>query len=327
MNYRPFGQTGLDVSPIGFGCWELGGSYGHFDDTEVIQAIHKAMDLGINCFDTAQGYGFGNSEKLLAKGLGDRRKDIILVTKWGIGYNDTISEKGRDSRAARCKLSIETSLKHLDTDYIDVYLIHWPDRRIPFDEPMRAMEDLVQEGKVRFCGVSNFKSDEIEACMGERRVDVGQYGYHMFDRRTEVDILPTHKKHGIGFMGYGSLAHGLLTGAFDENTTFGDNDWRRGGGAFNMKLFTEENFPRNLKVVADLKGIADDMGTKMANLALAWVLANPVLSVALVGARTPAEVEDNMAALEVDLDTEALQAIESVFDRHGVDTKPDIWVE
>ncbi len=101
MKYRPFGQTGLDVSAIGFGCWELGGSYGHFDDTEVVQAIHKALDLGINCFDTAQGYGFGNSEKLLAKGLGDRRKDIILVTKWGIGYKDSITEKGRDSRAAR----------------------------------------------------------------------------------------------------------------------------------------------------------------------------------------------------------------------------------
>ena len=327
MKYRPFGQTGLEVSAIGFGCWELGGSYGHFDDTEVVQAIHKALDLGINCFDTAQGYGFGNSERLLAKGLGDRRKDIILVTKWGIGYKDSITEKGRDSRAGRCKLSIETSLKHLNTDYVDIYLIHWPDRRIPFQEPMRAMEDIVKEGKARFVGISNFKSDEIEECMAARRVDVGQYGYHMFDRRTEVEILPTHKKHSIGFMGYGSLAHGLLTGAFSEDTKFGDNDWRRGGGAFNIKLFTEDNFPRNLRVVEDLKGIADDMGTQIYNLALAWVLANPVLSVALVGARTPDEVEANMAALDVEFDADALQAIDAVFDRYEVDTKPDVWVE
>lgn len=327
MQYRPFGQTGLDVSVIGFGCWELGGSYGHFDDTEVVNAIHKALDHGINCFDTAQGYGMGRSERLLAKGLGDRRKDTVLVTKWGIGYNDAISEKGRDSRAARCKLAIEASLKHLGTDYIDVYLIHWPDRRVPFDEPMRAMEELVQEGKVRFCGVSNFKSDEIEECMQERRVDVGQYGYHMFDRRTEVDIFPTHQKHGIGFMGYGSLAHGLLAGAFDENTTFEKSDWRSGGGLFNMPLFTEENFPRNLKVVEDLKGIAQDLGTKMANLALAWVLANPVLSTALVGARTSKEVEDNINALDLALDDDALQAINAVFDRYDVNTKPDVWVE
>ncbi|MEE2753117.1 MAG: aldo/keto reductase [Candidatus Latescibacterota bacterium] len=327
MKYRRFGQTGLDVSAIGFGCWEFGGSYGHFDDTEVVLAIHKALDLGINCFDTAQGYGFGNSEKLLAKGLGDHRKDIILVTKWGVGYNDTLSEKSRDSRTARCKLSIETSLKHLGSDYVDVYLIHWPDRRIPFDEPMRAMEDIVKEGKARFVGVSNFKPEEIESCMDTRRVDVGQYGYHMFDRRTEVNVLPTHKKHGMGFMGYGSLAHGLLAGAFDENTKFEDSDWRSKGGLFNMLLFTEENFPRNLKVVEDLKGIADDMGVKMANLALAWVLANPVLSVALVGARSLGEVEDNVAALDVEFDTDALQAIDAVFARYGVDTKPDVWVE
>lgn len=126
MKYRPFGQTGLDLSAMGFGCWELSGSYGHIDERDVVQAIHKAHDLGINCFDTAQGYGFGKSEQLLARGLGGRRKEIILVTKWGIGYNDSITGKGRDSRAERCKLSIETSLKHLDTDYIDVYLVHWP---------------------------------------------------------------------------------------------------------------------------------------------------------------------------------------------------------
>lgn len=327
VQYRSFGQTGLDVSAIGFGCWELGGAYGHFEDTEVIQAIHKALDLGINCFDTAQAYGMGRSEQLLAKGLSDRRKDIILVTKWAIGYNDTLSDRGRDSRAARSKLSIETSLKHLGTDYVDIFLIHWPDRRIPFDEPMRAMEDIVQEGKARFVGVSNFQSSEIEECMAARRVDVGQYGYHMFDRRMEVDVLPTHKQHGIGFMGYGSLAHGLLTGAFTEDTKFQESDWRSRGGLFNMPLFTDENFPRNLRVVHDLKGIAEDMGTKMANLALAWVLANPILSVALVGARTPAEVEDNMAALDVSFDDEALRAVDAVFERHSVDTRPDVWVE
>lgn len=327
MQYRPFGRTGLNVSAIGFGCWELGGSYGHFDDTEVINAIHRALDLGINCFDTAQGYGFGKSEQLLAKGLGHRRQDVILVTKWGIGYNDALTEKGRDSRAARAKLSIETSLKHLGTDYVDVYLIHWPDRRIPFDEPMRAMEDIVQEGKARFVGVSNFKAEEIEACMQTRRVDVGQYGYHLFDRRTEREIFPTHEKHGIGFMGYGSLAHGLLTGAFDANTTFESSDWRSRGGAFNMPLFTPENFPRNLKVVEELKGIAREMGIELYHLALAWVLSNPVLSVALVGARTPAEVEANMGALEVEFSDDQLSAINAMFHRHNVNTQPDIWVE
>jgi aryl-alcohol dehydrogenase-like predicted oxidoreductase len=327
MEYRAFGQTGLNVSAIGFGCWELGGSYGHFDDSEVIAAIHRALDLGINCFDTAQGYGFGNSERLLAKGLGERRKDIILATKWGIGYNDALTEKGRDSRAARAKLAIETSLKHLNTDYVDVYLIHWPDRRLPFDEPMRAMEDIVQEGKARFVGVSNFKATEIEACMQTRRVDVGQYGYHLFDRRMERDVFPTHATHGIGLMGYGSLAHGLLTGTFNHNTTFASTDWRSRGGLFNMPLFTKEHFPRNLRAVEDLKEIAKHIGIEIYHLALAWVLSNPVLSVALVGARTAGEVDANMGALEVEFSEADRNAIDAVFARHRIDTRPDIWVE
>ncbi len=281
MQYRSFGQTGLNVSAIGFGCWELGGSYGHFDDSEVISAIHRALDLGINCFDTAQGYGFGNSERLLAKGLGARRKDIILVTKWGVGYNDALSDKGRDSRAARVKLAIETSLTHLNT----------------------------------------------EACMQTRRVDVGQYGYHLFDRRMERDVFPLHAKHGIGLMGYGSLAHGLLTGAFDHNTTFASSDWRSRGGAFNMPLFTAENFPRNLRAVEDLKGIAKQIGSEIYHLALAWVLSNPALSVALVGARTASEVEANMGALDVEFSEAALKAIDAVFERYGIDTRPAVWVE
>ena len=327
MEYRPFGRTGMEVSAIGFGCWELGGSYGHIEEGEVIAAIHRAMDLGINCFDTAQGYGFGKSETLLAKGLGERRKEVILVTKFGIGYPDSDRDKRRDSRRHRAMESIEASLGFLNTDYVDVYLIHWPDLETPFEETMRAVEDIVQQGKARFVGVSNFRAEEIADCMETRRVDVGQYGYHMFDRRQEREVFPYCLEQGIGMMGYGSLAHGLLAGAFDETTTFGEGDWRSRGGAFNMPLFTEENFPRNLKVVADLKRLAEDRGKALSHLALAWVLSNPVMSVALVGARTPGEVEANMGALGWSL-TEADQAeIDAVFEAHGVDTRPDIWVE
>jgi len=327
MEYRPFGTTGMDVSAIGFGCWELGGSYGHFDKTEVIAAIHKALDLGINCFDTAEGYGMGKSEELLARGLGDRRKDIILVTKVGIGYKDSGRPKGRDSRKERIMESVENSLRFLNTDYLDVYLIHWPDRQVPFEEPMRALDDLVQQGKVRFSGVSNFKAEETAECMETRRVDVGQYGYHMFDRRRENDVFPYYEEQNIGMMGYGSLAHGLLAGAFDENTTFIESDWRSRGGLFNMPLFTEENFPRNLKVVEELKDVAKDRGKEIYHLALRWVLSNPVISTALVGARNPAEVELNMGALDINLSDDDLKVIDAVFEKHGVDTHPDVWVE
>jgi aryl-alcohol dehydrogenase-like predicted oxidoreductase len=327
MEYRPFGKTGLDVSAIGFGCWELGGSYGHIDEGQVIAAIHKAMDLGINCFDTAEGYGMGKSEALLARGLGTRRKDIILVTKVGIGYTDSGREKNRDSRPERIMASVEMSLNFLNTDYLDVYLIHWPDHHTPFDETMRTLDDLVSQGKVRFVGLSNFKAEEMDACMQTRRVDIGQYGYHMFDRRMERDVFSYCGEHGVGMMGYGSLAHGLLAGAFNEKTTFVETDWRSRGGLFNMPLFTGENFPRNIKVVEELKQIAQDRGKAIYHLALRWVLANPVISTALVGARTPEEVELNMGALGWALSEEDLAAMDAVFDKYSVDTQPDVWVE
>ena len=327
MEYRPFGRTGLEVSAIGFGCWELGGGYGHFDEAEVVAAIHRALDLGINCFDTAEGYGFGKSESLLAKGLGDRRKDIILVSKFGVNYPDSGREKNRDSRRERAMASIETSLQNLNTDYLDVYLVHWPDPQTPFEETMRAVEDIAQQGKARFVGVSNFRAEEIARCMETRRVDVGQYGYHMFDRRPERDVFPYCQAHGIGMMAYGPLAHGLLTGAFDARTTFEGRDWRSRGGLFNMPLFTPENFPRNLKVVDALKKLAQAQGKEIYHLALAWVLANPAVSVALVGARRPEEVEANMGAVGWALTEGDRREIDGIFEAQGVDTCPDIWVE
>ena len=139
---------------------------------------------------------------------------------------------------------------------MDVYLIHWPDRETPLEESMGALEEIVQAGKARFVGVSNFTPDQIETCMATRRVDIAQYGYHMFDRRLEREIFPTIAEHGIGLMTYGSLAHGLLAGAFTPETSFDEDDWRSNGIAFNIPLFTEEVFARNVSAVDELKPIA-----------------------------------------------------------------------
>lgn len=325
MEYRPFGNTGLQVSAIGFGCWELGGGYGHFDETEVIDAVDRAIGLGINCFDTAEGYGRGQSEALLAKALGSRRKDVILVTKFGIGY--PYREKGRDSTRAQALAAIERSLKFLQTDYVDVYLVHWPDVQTPFDETMRALEEIVQSGKARFVGVSNFRPEQVQECLKTRRVDVAQYGYHMFDRRMERSIFPICREHKIGVMAYGSLAHGLLTGAFTPQTTFEASDWRSRGGAFGLRLFAPENFATNLAVVEELKTLAAEHGKSVADLALRWVLSNPVVSVALVGFRKPAEVEQNMGALGWTLSDADRRRIDAIFEKHGVDTALPVWVE
>src|SRR5438105_11830467 len=169
MEYRKFGQTGVDISAIGFGCWEIGGGYGSIEETDFIKAVNRALDLGINSFDTAEAYGFGASEKSLAKALGGRRKEAVITTKFGVGYQD--APNYRDASRKRVIESIEKSLKNLGTDFADVYLIHWPDRNTPFDETMQALDDLVKQGKVRAVGLSNFRLEEIKACMSARRVD------------------------------------------------------------------------------------------------------------------------------------------------------------
>ena len=325
MEYRAFGRTGLDVSAIGYGCWEIGGGYGHFDENEVVAAVQRALDLGINLFDTAEGYGYGQSERLLGKALGARRKEAIVVTKFGIYRPE--GEWQRDSRRETALAAIDRSLKALGTDYVDVYLIHWPDRETPLEESMGALEEIVQAGKARFVGVSNFTPDQIETCMATRRVDIAQYGYHMFDRRLEREIFPTIAEHGIGLMTYGSLAHGLLAGAFTPETSFDEDDWRSNGIAFNIPLFTEEVFARNVAAVDELKPIAARHGKTVAHLALRWVLSNPVVSVALVGFRRPVEVEEGAASLDWSLDEETLEEIDAVFAKHGVDTAPSAWVE
>lgn len=325
MEYRRFGKTELNVSAIGFGCWESGGEYGAFDDRHIINAVHLALDMGINLFDTAEGYGFGRSETLLGKALQSRRDEALVVTKGGIYRNG--GDWYRDSRPATLQAAIDRSLRALQTDYVDVYLVHWPDNARAFDDTMAAMEDIRSQGKTRFIGVSNYRPEEIEQALQGGAIDVVQYGYHLFDRRLERFVFPTVAKHDFGLMTYGSLAHGLLTGTFTRDMTFEETDWRRAGIAFNLPLWTPEVLPRNLDVVEELQAIARDYGKTLAQMALRWVLSNALASVALVGFRHPREVEANLAGLDWTLDPEGLERIQDVFTRHGVDTAPDIWVE
>ena len=328
MELRPFGRTGLEVSAIGFGCWEVGGGYGDVDESEFGRAVGRALDLGINCFDTAEGYG--TSEQALGEALGGRRDEAIVVTKFGMGYRD--KPNLRDSSRERVLASIDKSLKQLGTDYVDVYIVHWPDRLTPFEETMEALQDVVDAGKVRFVGVSNFKRADIEACMRVRRVDVAQYGWHMFDRRMQQDVFPYCEEQGIGVMAYGSLAFGLLTGTFSEDMDFGTQDWRaRQGKMGSIKLFDSlfgpESFPKNVRAVEELKGIAAKYGRSLPQLALRWTTSHPAISTALVGCRTVAEVEDNVGAIGWTIEPEDLAEMDAIFDRHGVETVPDYWIE
>jgi aryl-alcohol dehydrogenase-like predicted oxidoreductase len=172
MEYRQFGKTDLRVSAIGFGCWEIGGTYGAIDEKLFAGAVHRAIDSGINCFDTAEAYGMGISEQALGRVLGSRRNDVCMVTKVGVGYPDAPNR--RDSSRQRLMASIESSLRNLGTDHVEVYMVHWPDVNTPFEQTMRAMDDIVRQGKARYVGVSNFRLSQLEACMRLRRIDVVQ---------------------------------------------------------------------------------------------------------------------------------------------------------
>ena len=331
MEYRPFGQTGLQVSAIGVGCWELGGGYGKVDESEYTPAVHRAIDLGINCFDTAEAYGFGVSERALARALGERRQDVMVVTKFGVGYQEA-APSFRDSSRQRLMDSIEKSLSNLNTDYVDVYMVHWPDIRTPFDETMRAFDDIVLQGKARFVGISNLRLQQLETCMQTRRIDVVQYCWNMLDRRMSTDIYPYCHEQNIGVMAYGSLAYGMLTGTFTPQMEFDAGDWRRQRGrmgAINLfqHVFAPEHFPRNLQAVEELKAIAAEYGKTLPQLGLRWSLANPVIGVALVGCRTPTEVEENIGALGWSISATDMAEIDALLARYGVETMPDYWIE
>jgi myo-inositol catabolism protein IolS len=269
MEYRQFGRTDLSVSAIGFGCWEVGGTYGQIDRGHFDRAVHQAIDNGITCFDTAEAYGMGVSEEALAEALGSRRNQVSIVTKFGTGYAELPAR--RDSSRARVMASIDKSLQRLRTDRVDAYLVHWPDPATPLGETMAALDDIVRQGKVRYIGVSNFRLAQIEECMRLRRIDVVQYGWNLFDRRMQAEIFPYCATQEIGVMAYGSLAYGMLSGTFHSGMQFEENDWRSKGGMLgNLNLFRTlfgpEHFPRNLAAVDELKHLAAKYGKTLRNL-------------------------------------------------------------
>src|SRR5919197_348636 len=330
MEYRPFGRTGLTISAIGFGCWEIGGTYGRIEEAALQRAVATAIDAGITCFDTAEAYGMGVSEEALARALVGRRNDVAIATKFGVGYEEMPNR--RDSSRARVLASIDKSLQRLRTDHVDIYLVHWPDPITPLDETMGALDDIMRQGKARYVGVSNFRLAQIEEAMRLRRVDVVQYAWNMFDRRMQAEIFPYCAAQQIGVMAYGSLAYGMLSGTFHAGMQFDENDWRsRAGqmGALNLfrTLFGPDYFPRNLRAVEELKALAAEYHKTLPQFALRWTLSNPVISVALVGCRQASEVEENLGALGWTISDADMAAIDAIFARHGAVTVPPGWLE
>ncbi len=331
MEYRKLGPTDLTVSALGFGCYEYGERHYHWGDEhidEMAVLVNRAIDLGITCFHTAPHYGGGDSEIMLGKALGTRRKDVVIVTMCGLGWQDSQLERAsrRDGRRESILPLVDQSLQRMQTDYIDVLQIHAPDRDAPFDESMGALDTVVQQGKVRSVGVSNFTLEQLKECEKTRRVESVQYDYNILDRRRTLDIFPYCEKRNIGMMTWGSMAMGLLSGAYGPDTQFGTSDGRDRGGSpeWDGGVLALDIRERNVRVIDDLKPIAERRGKTMAQLAIRWVLANPVVSTALVGILNLRELEEDVGFLGWALSGEDMREIDAVLERHGVDAYPNI---
>jgi len=316
MQPRAFGRTGLEVSPITLGSWPMSGDrYGRIEDSEAVRTIHAALDQGITSFDTAPAYGSGHAEETLGAALVGRRDQAVITTKCGIVPSATGQPRRNASRASILR-EIDDSLRRLRTDHVDVYLVHWPDPNTPLEETMGVMGEIQRAGKTRLVGVSNFDVALLDQCRTLRPIDVLQVGYNLFDRRMEREVFPYCREHGIGVMAYGSLAYGLLTGGFSEDTTFEPADWRANGVAFGQPILRGDNFRHNVGLVNRLRDeVARPKGLTVAQLALAWVVRNPTVTTAMVGARVPAEIEENVGAANVQLSDGDVAGVERIMDQ------------
>lgn len=302
MEYRSLGQSDLAISIQGFGCWAMGGKgWGPVNDEESIAAVHRARDLGVNFFDTADAYGFGHSEEILAKALGKDRNGLVVATKGGLAWD----ERGRirhDCSPSHLQMALEDSLRRLRVERIDLYQVHWPDPSLPVEETIGWAFDQVAAGNIHAVGVSNYDVDQMKRALAVGPIVCLQPPYSLLDRQTEEATLPFCREAAIGVVCYSPLGMGLLTGKFGPDSTF--TGWRA-----TYESFQGERYQANLRVVEALRPLAEKKRVTVGQLALAWVMGQPGVSSAIVGAKRPEQVEENVGAVETKLDEAESAAI------------------
>lgn len=312
MKTVTLGSSGLDVSPIAFGTWQLGGDWGQFDEDEALAAIRFARERGINFFDTAHGYGFGESERLLGRALREdlnsRREDVVIATKGGLRMDERAGLV-RDSSPEWIREGTLRSLAALEVDYLDLLQVHWPDAKTALQATGEALQQLVEEGLIRHVGVSNFSPGQMDELSRTQPVETLQPAYAMLRREIEADVLPYCQEHNIGVLVYGPLAHGVLTGAMAPDQSFAGDDWRGSSSEFRG-----EALRRNLEIVERLKGFAAEREVSVSQLAIAWTLAHPAVQVAIVGTRSQKHIEESLGALEINLSADDLSEIDALLE-------------
>jgi aryl-alcohol dehydrogenase-like predicted oxidoreductase len=310
MQMRKLGSQGPEMSVVGFGAWEAGGDAWGPNESEqvVIEAIRAGLDAGITWIDTAEVYGDGTSERLVARAIEGRRDQIVVATKVAPRPDGTGFRPDEVRRACRA------SLERLGTDHIDLYQLHWPDDDVPVEDTWGAMAELVEEGLVRHIGVSNHDQDLIERCLPIRHVDSLQPNFSMLHLGNR-DLIRWCGEQGIGVVAYGPLAYGLLTGSITEDTDFHPSDWRSGKRyqSDNYRaMFAPGRIQRSLAVVDAIRPLAERMGVTVAQLALAWTVHQPGVTSAIAGSRNPGHVRQNAGAGDVTLDDATLKELEDV---------------
>lgn len=315
MKYAELPGTGLTVSKITLGTWAIGGSHwGPHDDAQASAAIDEAIGAGINIIDTAPAYGSGHAEVLIGRALKGRRDKIIIATKCGLeidnGFRNNLSP-------AHMERELDDSLRRLGTDFIDLYQCHWPDPNTPIEESMRAMLKFREQGKIRHIGLSNFNSAQLLECLRHATIATLQPHYSLLERAIEDEVQKTCLENGVSIIPYGSLGGGMLTGKYSEPPKFRKDDAR----SFFYKFFQKRYWPGVKALLDAMRGIAAAKDAKMSHVAVAWLLARPGVVTVLAGARTPGQVRENAAGLELILSPEETSLLDGISSRVYLDDR------
>jgi aryl-alcohol dehydrogenase-like predicted oxidoreductase len=312
VEYTSLGRTGLQVSKICIGTNMFGADY--VDDDRAISVVHAALDNGINFVDTADAYNGGRSEKVVGKAIKGNRSDYVVATKGFIATGSGENDKGLSRK--HLMDAVEGSLRRLDTDYIDLYQIHYWDPRTPLEETLGTLDDLVHQGKIRYLGCSNLPAWQLCRALwvsdknGFQRFESVQPEYNFGNRDIEAELFPLCADQGVGVIPYQILMGGVLTGTYDRSSDPGSDTHMASRHATRAKntYWTDENFDR----VDRMKGIASDLGCNVPQLVMAWVLSNPVITSVIVGSSRPEQVVKNGQAVQVKLSSEVIQVLDAL---------------